>query len=71
MTDYFYGATEEEAIARGIEAGVDEFNGNENCDDECFGWDGESRRCCCGNRRVDWVTEQNNDGRWQAYGEAW
>lgn len=29
-----------------------EFNG-QNCDD-CAGWDGESRRCDCGNRRVSW-----------------
>ena len=33
-----------------------------NCDDwnedgYCEGWDGISRRCCCGNRRVDWVWE--------------
>ena len=28
------------------------FCGN-NCDD-CMGWDGESKRCECGNRRVSW-----------------
>lgn len=32
-----------------------EFNG-QNCDD-CAGWDGVSRRCDCGNRRVDWVSD--------------
>ncbi len=29
------------------------FNGF-NCDGPCEGWDGESRRCQCGNRRVSW-----------------
>jgi hypothetical protein len=24
---------------------------------ECDGWDGEDRRCNCGNRRVYWATE--------------
>lgn len=27
----------------------------DNCED-CSGWDGESRRCDCGNRRVSWAT---------------
>ena len=30
-----------------------DFSG-QNCED-CDGWDGESNRCNCGNRRVDWV----------------
>lgn len=43
--------------------GFIDFDGN-NCHDcagwnegvpECSGWDGRSRRCECGNRRVDWV----------------
>jgi len=29
----------------------------ENCDTSC-GWDGMSRRCHCGNRRVSWVYDQ-------------
>src|SRR3990167_6888483 len=37
-----------------------EFNGF-NCNDfgdrDCKGWDGESRRCQCGNRRVSWEIE--------------
>lgn len=40
-----------------------EFDG-QNCDDAaypgdapCLGWDGYSRRCSCGNRRVSWVVE--------------
>lgn len=75
MTDYFYGATEQEAIAKGIENAYVEFNGM-NCEDwddnaYCAGWDGESRRCQCGNRRVGWETEEQEPGRWAAYGEAW
>lgn len=31
---------------------VEDFDGK-NCD-ECPGWDGSSRRCECGNRRVSW-----------------
>jgi hypothetical protein len=50
-----------------------DFNG-QNCDDlgddwnngvPCTGWDGLSRRCNCGNRRVSWIVE----GEF-AYGEA-
>lgn len=38
------------------EDGVDSFDGDENCGEfgECGGWDGESHRCGCGNRRVYW-----------------
>lgn len=46
------------------------FSGN-NCDDPCAGWDGESRRCECGNRRVSWVTEQDADGKYSAHAEAY
>lgn len=34
-----------------------EFDGNDNCDASCRGWNGEDRRCDCGNRRVYWVEE--------------
>jgi hypothetical protein len=27
---------------------------NSGCDDECRGWNGQDRRCDCGNRRVAW-----------------
>ena len=30
-----------------------DFDG-QNCSGPCSGWDGESNRCECGNRRVDW-----------------
>lgn len=50
-----------------------DFDGN-NCADawdegnECSGWDGEDRRCNCGNRRVCWVL--SDDGTY-VYAEAW
>lgn len=48
---------------------VEDFDGK-NCvyiyDNNCKGWDTESRRCDCGNRRVDWVTYKNNEGLWCA-----
>lgn len=43
-----------------------EFDG-QNCDD-CDGWDGEDRRCNCGNRRVDWVL---SDDKTYVYAEAY
>lgn len=42
-----------------------EFAG-QNCDGPCLGWDGHSRRCECGNRRVSW--EPYGD---EIYAEAW
>jgi hypothetical protein len=72
MVDYYYGETEEEAIAKGVAANGGQFVGDENCNDydgDCD-WDGVSRRCECGNRRVYWTTDYIQ-GRWQAYGEAW
>jgi hypothetical protein len=71
--------TEDEAIkaAEKIakEQGFIDFNGN-NCSDtkfgeDCLGWDGESRRCSCGNRRVSWSTSQLDSGKWIAYAEAY
>jgi len=47
----------------------DEFDGM-NCD-SCSGWDGHSRRCDCGNRRVSWEIEQQSDGKWAAIARAW
>jgi hypothetical protein len=43
-----------------------DFDGK-NCD-SCEGWDGESHRCQCGNRRVDWVLSM--DGSY-IYAEAY
>jgi hypothetical protein len=36
------------------------FYGDDYCED-CGGWDGVSRRCECGNRRVEWVTADWHD----------
>lgn len=45
------------------------FGGDDNCEG-CGGWDGSSRRCECGNRRVSW--EQEGDFKnMYIYGEAW
>ena len=63
--------TQDEAIndARPAPGVFIDFDGN-NCDD-CAGWDGQSRRCDCGNRRVSWVTDKDDDGTWEARAEAW
>lgn len=37
-----------------------DFDGNDDCDESCRGWNGEDRRCDCGNRRVDWACLKNN-----------
>ena len=63
--------TEEEAISAAKEklnkdVFID-FDGNDFCDDDCLGWDGESRRCDCGNRRVYWETEKDSNGKFYAY----
>lgn len=76
MTQYY--DTAEEAIRAAEESGgVDEFDGM-NCDDVrddddfgCGGWDGTSRRCECGNRRVYWAPYQNDEGKWYVNAEAW
>lgn len=66
--------TDEELIASAMPGEGDfiEFDGM-NCDDyadqddpPCAGWDGKSKRCECGNRRVSWIVE---DG--VARGEAY
>jgi hypothetical protein len=72
--------TAEEAIEANIKAigdGHIEFEGM-NCNDwlnddepECEGWDGTSRRCDCGNRRVSWEASQDSKGNWSAYGVAY
>ena len=45
------------------------FNGDDNCEN-CSGWDGESRRCDCGNRRVSWSYDGGIDNMY-IYGEAY
>ncbi len=77
MTTY---NTEDEAIAAAkaeLGDGFTDFDDN-NCaesamDDgaSCAGWDGESRRCSCGNRRVYWETSRDKDGKFYAYAVAY
>lgn len=45
----------EEIARKKASGGPFEFSG-QNCDGPCEGWDGEERRCQCGNRRVSWTT---------------
>jgi hypothetical protein len=71
-----YNAPEEAiaaAKASASEEGMISFDGH-NCDDlgrDCMGWDGESHRCDCGNRRVYWDTMQTSDGKFYAYATAY
>lgn len=58
-----------EAIEKRLESGgMFDFDG-QNCD-ECAGWDGRSRRCECGNRRVDWVSHGDFENPY-VRGVAW
>jgi hypothetical protein len=47
------------AIHESQKDGFVSFKGNESCRRQCRGWDGISRRCDCGNRRVHWATENS------------
>jgi len=56
--------------------GTVEFEGH-NCaeawdeGESCEGWDGNSKRCECGNRRVDWAFTEYPKGVWSFYAEAY
>lgn len=43
----------------------------QNCDGPCSGWDGESKRCECGNRRVSWTYDDLSFKDPSIYGEAY
>lgn len=44
------------------------YRNRDNCDFDCKGWDGFSRRCECGNRRISWrITPDQDD----LYYKAW
>ena len=45
---------------------ADAWDEGENCD----GWDGNDRRCECGNRRVAWAFSEYPKGVWTYYAEA-
>lgn len=51
-------AFEEEIEKRKKLGGYIEFSGDDNCED-CEGWDMETGRCQCGNRRVSWDSSGN------------
>lgn len=75
MNEQGYDTAEEAIAAAEASGGVDEFEG-QNCNDWddgtfCSGWDGVSRRCDCGNRRVYWATGQYSSGKFYAYAEAY
>ena len=38
---------------------------------DCDGWDGNDRRCECGNRRVSWAFSEYPKGVWTYYAEAY
>lgn len=64
--------TEDQAILEKMppDGGFIDFYGK-NCEDPCQGWDGMSRRCECGNRRVSWTVEKDSDGNFSATAEAY
>ncbi len=68
--------TEDEAIYKAkvdaANCGWVDFCG-QNCESSsgCAGWDGNSRRCDCGNRRVYWATTKLHDGTFVAHAEAY
>ncbi len=68
--------SEQEAIDNALaDHGYQEDFDGKNCDDisdnECAGWDGESRRCDCGNRRVYWEPHQDSNGKFYVVATAW
>lgn len=69
-------AAEAESIALAASGSLIEFDG-QNCSDAweegegCAGWDGNDRRCDCGNRRVTWSFYECRKGAWAYYAEAW
>jgi hypothetical protein len=68
MTDEEFKQAVQDKIAQFEKTGeYYDFSG-QNCDGPCPGWDGSSRRCACGNRRVSWVCDDFSDG---IYAEAW
>jgi hypothetical protein len=79
MSENYPTAEEAEAAARKYaeENGPIIFDGM-NCNDykedhevECDGWDGDDRRCECGNRRVSWDIEKTVDGKFYAVARAY
>lgn len=46
-------------VVKNLNGGFVDFEGH-NCEGPCAGWDGKSRRCECGNRRVLWQLGWDN-----------
>lgn len=67
-----YFDTYDEAVAAAIKSlagGLISFGGDDNCEG-CGGWDGKSRRCECGNRRVYWEHDKYK-GKVYVYAQAY
>jgi hypothetical protein len=43
----------------------------QNCEDECEGWNPQTRRCQCGNRRVSWTDGYSDFRNMEIYAEAY
>lgn len=50
---------------------IDVMNCNDYLEDNQDGWDGDDRRCECGNRRVSWDIEKNLKGKFYAVARAY
>ena len=37
------------------------FNGSEDCEDDCKGWDDDYKRCDCHNKHVYWYYDEEKD----------
>lgn len=74
MADLPPARTPDEAITRAMPAPGEfiPFEG-QNCEyfGECEGWDGDSHRCQCGNRRVTWEIEGTSEQGYVAYPSAY
>ena len=51
----------EKFVEMEIDDGFIAFRGDNNCRISCRGWDGESNRCECGERRVGWDYDYKDD----------
>lgn len=71
MNDKKYKELVEKAISQ-LDGGYIEFSGM-NCHylehNYCLGWNGIDRRCFCGNRRVSWVCDDEENPT-SVYAEA-
>lgn len=60
----------DELVAEKVKGGGPfSFSGDDYCEG-CSGWDGESKRCGCGNRRVSWSSHGDFEDMY-VFGEAY